>query len=66
MVVAHTFNTSTWEAERGKQLSVSSRPALSTEVVPRQLVLHKETLSQEEEGEGKEDKVEEERAGEIA
>lgn len=65
MVVAHTFNTSTWEAERGKQISVSSRPALSTEVVPGQLALHKETLSQEE-GEGKEDKDEEERAGEIA
>jgi hypothetical protein len=33
-VVAHAFNPSTWEAERGKFLS--SRPAWSTERVPGQ------------------------------
>jgi hypothetical protein len=42
-VVAHTFNSSTWEVEAGRFLSL--RPAWSTEWVPRQLGLHRETLS---------------------
>jgi hypothetical protein len=42
-VVAHAFNPSTWEAEAGGFLS--SRPAWSTEQVPGQPGLHKETLS---------------------
>jgi hypothetical protein len=43
-VVAHTFNPSTWETEAGRFLS--SRPAWSTEWVPGQPGLHRETLSQ--------------------
>jgi hypothetical protein len=43
-VVAHTFNPSTREAEAGGFLS--SRPAWSTERVPGQPGLHRETLSQ--------------------
>jgi hypothetical protein len=43
-VVAHAFNPSTWEAEAGE--SLSSRPAWSTEGVPGQSGLHRETLSQ--------------------
>jgi hypothetical protein len=42
-VVAHAFNPSTWEAEAGGFLS--SRPAWSTEWVPGQPGLYKETLS---------------------
>jgi hypothetical protein len=42
-MVAHAFNPSTWEAEAGRFLS--SRPAWSTEWVPRQPGLHRETLS---------------------
>jgi hypothetical protein len=42
-VVVHTFNPSTWEAEAGEFLS--SRPAWSTEWVPGQPGLHRETLS---------------------
>jgi hypothetical protein len=42
-VVAHAFNPSTWEAEAGEFLS--SRPAWSTELVPGQPGLHRETLS---------------------
>jgi hypothetical protein len=42
-VVAHTFNPSTWEAEAGRFLS--SGPAWSTEWVPGQPRLHRETLS---------------------
>jgi hypothetical protein len=42
-VVAHAFNPSTWEAEAGGFLS--SRPAWSTEWVPGQPVLHRETAS---------------------
>jgi hypothetical protein len=42
-VVAHAFNPSTWEAEAGEFLS--SRPAWSTEWVPGQPGLHRETLS---------------------
>jgi hypothetical protein len=38
-VVVHTFNPSTWEPE-------AHRPAWSTERVPGQSMLHKETLSQ--------------------
>jgi hypothetical protein len=43
-VVAHAFNPSTWEAEAGGFLS--SRLAWSTEWVPGQPGLHRETLSQ--------------------
>jgi hypothetical protein len=43
-VVVHAFNPSTWEAEAGGFLS--SRPAWSTERVPGQPGLHRETLSQ--------------------
>jgi hypothetical protein len=43
-VVAHAFNPSTWEAEAGRFLS--SRPPWSTEWVPGQPGLHRETLSQ--------------------
>jgi hypothetical protein len=42
-VVAHAFNPSTREAETGGFLS--SRPAWSTELVPGQPGLHRETLS---------------------
>jgi hypothetical protein len=42
-VVAHAFNPSTWEAEAGR--SLSWRPAWSTEWVPGQPELHRETLS---------------------
>jgi hypothetical protein len=44
VVVAHAFNPSTREAEAGGFLS--SRPAWSTECVPGQPGLHRETLSQ--------------------
>jgi hypothetical protein len=43
-VVAHAFNSSTWEAEAGEFLS--SRPAWSTEWVPGQPELYRETLFQ--------------------
>jgi hypothetical protein len=43
-VVAHAFNPSTWEAEAGGFLSW--RPAWSTEWVPGQPGLYRETLSQ--------------------
>jgi hypothetical protein len=43
VVVAHAFNPSTWEAEAGGFLS--SRPAYSTEGVPGQPGLYRETLS---------------------
>jgi hypothetical protein len=43
-VVAHHFNPSTWKAEAGGFLS--SRTAWSTEFVPGQPGLHRETLSQ--------------------
>jgi hypothetical protein len=43
-VVVHAFNASSWEAEAGRFLS--SRPAWSTEWVPGQPGLHRETLSQ--------------------
>jgi hypothetical protein len=39
----HAFNPSTWEAEAGRFLSL--RPAWSTEGVPGQPGLHRETLS---------------------
>jgi hypothetical protein len=42
-MVAHAFNPSTWEAEAGGFLG--SRPAWSTEWVPGQPELHRETLS---------------------
>jgi hypothetical protein len=42
--MAHTFNPSTLEAEAGGFLSL--RPACSTEWVPGQPGLHRETLSQ--------------------
>ena len=41
--MVHTFNTSTWEAEVDGFLS--SKPAWSTERVPGQPGLHRETLS---------------------
>ena len=43
-MVAHAFNPSTWKAEAGGFLS--SRSAWSTESVPGQPGLHRETLSQ--------------------
>jgi hypothetical protein len=43
-VVVHAFNPSTWEAEAGKFLNL--RPARSTEWVPGQPGLYRETLSQ--------------------
>jgi hypothetical protein len=43
-MVANAFNLSTWEAEAGR--SLSSRPAWSTEQVPGQPGLHKETMHQ--------------------
>jgi hypothetical protein len=42
-VVGHAFNPSTWEAEAGGFLS--SSPAWSTEWIPGQPGLHRETLS---------------------
>jgi hypothetical protein len=42
-VMAHTFDPSTWEAKAGRFLSL--RPAWSTEWVPGQPGLHRETLS---------------------
>jgi hypothetical protein len=42
-VVVHAFNLSTWEVEAGRFLSL--RPGWSTEWVPGQPGLHKETLS---------------------
>jgi hypothetical protein len=42
-VVVHAFNPRTWEAEAGGFLS--SRPARSTEGVPGQPGLHRETVS---------------------
>jgi hypothetical protein len=42
-VVVHAFNPSTWEAEAGGFLSL--RPAWSSEQVPGQPGLHRETLS---------------------
>ena len=44
VVVAHTFNHSTWEAEADGSLSL--RPAWSTERVPGLSEIHKETVSQ--------------------
>jgi hypothetical protein len=44
VVVAHTFNHSTWEAEAGG--SLSSRQAWSTKQDQEQPGLHRETLSQ--------------------
>ena len=42
--VAHAFNSSVWEPEAGRSLSL--RPAWSAELVPGQPGLHRETLSQ--------------------
>jgi hypothetical protein len=44
-MMEHAFNPSTWEEEAGEFLS--SRPAWSTEQVPGQPGLHRETLSWE-------------------
>jgi len=44
-VVSHAFNPSTREAEAEAGGFLSSRPAWSTEWVPGQLGLHRETLS---------------------
>ena len=43
-MVVQSFNSSTQEAEAGRSLSL--RPDLSTEQVPVQPGLHRETLSQ--------------------
>jgi hypothetical protein len=43
-MVVCAFNPSTWEAEAGGSLSL--KPAWSTEIVPSQPGLHRETLSQ--------------------
>jgi hypothetical protein len=43
-MVAHAFNSSTQEAEAGR--SLSSRPTWSTQRVPDQPGLYRETLSQ--------------------
>ena len=53
-MVAHTFNASTQEAEAGGLLS--SRPACSTEWVPGQPELHRETLSRKKKKKRKEKK----------
>jgi hypothetical protein len=45
-VVAHTFNPSTWEAEAEADGFLSYRPAWSTQWVPGQPGLQRETLSQ--------------------
>ena len=42
--MAHSFNPSTWEAEAGRFMSL--RPAWTTEWVPGQPGLHRESLSQ--------------------
>ena len=55
-VVAHAFNPSTWEAEAGG--SLSSRTAWSTEWVPGQPGLHRQTLSQQTKRKKKERKKE--------
>ena len=45
-LVAHAFKPTTWKAEAGSKLRfLSLRPAWSTESVPRQPGLHRETLS---------------------
>jgi len=43
-MVTHDFNLCSWEAEAGR--SLSARSAWSTERVPEQPGLHRETLSQ--------------------
>jgi hypothetical protein len=53
-VVVHAFDSSTWEAEAGGFLS--SRPAWSTEWVPGQPGLHRETLSQKQKQKQKQNK----------
>ena len=45
VVVAHTFNPSTWEGGRGRWISVSSRPAWATRRVPGQSELCGEIIS---------------------
>jgi hypothetical protein len=52
--VAHAFNPSTREAEAGGFLS--SRPAWSTEWVPGQPGLHRETLSRKKQNKTKKQK----------
>ena len=47
-MVVQDFNPSTWKAEADDSLSL--RPAWSTEQVPGQPGLHRETLSQKEKG----------------
>jgi hypothetical protein len=54
-MVAHTFDPSTWEAEAGGFLS--SRSAWSTEWVPGQPELHRETLSQKNKQTNKQNKT---------
>jgi hypothetical protein len=47
--MSHTFNLRTWEAEAGWFLSL--RPAWSTDQVPGQPELHRETLSRKQQEE---------------
>jgi hypothetical protein len=54
-MVAHTFNPRTQEAEAGR--FPSSRPALSTEWVPEQPGLYRETLSQTKQNKTKQNKT---------
>jgi hypothetical protein len=54
-VVAYAFNPNTQEAEAGRFLS--SRPAWSTEWVPGQPGLHRETLSQKKQNKTKQNKT---------
>jgi hypothetical protein len=44
VVVATTFNPCTWEPEAGEDMNL--KPSCSTELLPGQPVLHKETLFQ--------------------
>ena len=45
-VVTHDFNQLEYSRGRDRWISVSSRPAWSTELIPLQPRLHKEILSQ--------------------
>jgi hypothetical protein len=60
-MVVHTFNPSTLEAETEAGRFLSSRPAWSTELVPGQPGLYRETLSQKREEKRREEKRREEK-----
>jgi hypothetical protein len=62
-VVAHAFNPSTREAEAGGFLSL--RPAWSTEWVPGQPGLHRETLSRKNKQNNKKQKTEKRKRKEM-